>query len=56
MVPVRRMRGEWWELNEQGTILLGTRSRRALRLGDALAVRVRRVEPVRGRVDLEPAQ
>jgi ribonuclease R len=56
MVPVRRMRGEWWELNEQGTVLLGTRSQRALRLGDPLAVRVRRVEPVRGRVDLEPAE
>ena len=26
MLPVRRLRGDWWELNEQGTILVGTRS------------------------------
>ncbi len=46
---------EWWELNEQGTILHGERSGAALRLGDSLDVRVVRVDSVRGRVDLEPA-
>src|SRR4030095_10647703 len=34
MLPVRRLRGDWWELNEQGTMLLGTRTGGALRLGD----------------------
>ena len=26
MLPVRRLRGDWWELNEAGTMLVGTRS------------------------------
>jgi ribonuclease R len=45
---------DWWELNEQGTILHGERSGATLRLGDQLDVRVVRVDSVRGRVDLEP--
>jgi len=60
MLPVRRMRGaggerEWWELNEQGTILHGESPGSTLRLGDAIEVRVARVETARGRVDLIPA-
>jgi ribonuclease R len=47
---------EWWQLNEQGTILRGERSGRVLRLGDPIAVRVGRVDPRRGRVDLAPAE
>ncbi len=43
---------EWWELNEEGTILRGERSGVTLRLGDPVEVRVVRVEAVRGRVDL----
>ncbi|HST56074.1 MAG TPA: RNB domain-containing ribonuclease [Solirubrobacteraceae bacterium] len=59
MLPVRRVRGEagerdWWELNEQGTILRGERSGQTLRLGDQIEVRVARVDTARGRVDLEP--
>jgi len=46
---------DWWELNEQGTILYGERSGATLRLGDLLAVSVERVEALRGRVDLVPA-
>ena len=45
---------DWWELNEEGTILHGSRSGAALRLGDAVHVRVQRVDTVRGRVDLGP--
>ncbi len=55
MVPVRRMRGDWWELNEQGTVLVGTREGGAIRLGDPITVRVERVDAPRGRVDLVPA-
>jgi len=55
LLAVRRMRGDWWELNEQGTILIGTRAGGALRLGDRLRVRVERIDPARGRVDLAPA-
>ena len=54
MLPVRRMRGDWWELNEEGTMLKGERSGGAIRLGDQIRVRVARVEAPRGRVDLLP--
>jgi len=54
MLPVRRLRGDWWELNESGTILLGTRSGGAIRLGDPVRVRVGRIDAPRGRVDLLP--
>ena len=46
---------EWWELNEEGTILRGERTGATLRLGDQVQVRVARVDTVRGRVDLTPA-
>ena len=52
MLPVRRMRGDWWELNEEGTMLLGTHSGNAIRLGDPVSVRVGRIDAPRGRVDL----
>ncbi|MDX6722062.1 MAG: ribonuclease, partial [Solirubrobacteraceae bacterium] len=53
MMPVRRMRGDWWELNEEGTILHGTRTGATIRLGDPVRVRVHRIEAPRGRVDLD---
>ena len=56
LVPVRRLRGDWWELNEEGTILFGTRTGATLRLGDPVRVRVRSVDAPRGRVDLDPAE
>jgi ribonuclease R len=46
---------EWWELNEEGTILRGERTGATLRLGDDIEVRVTRVDTVLGRVDLVPA-
>jgi ribonuclease R len=52
---VRRLRGDWWELNEEGTMLVGAQSARAIRLGDAVRVAVGRIDPPRGRVDLYPA-
>jgi ribonuclease R len=55
MLPVRRMRGDWWELNDEATMLVGSRTGRTLRLGDEVAVRVGRVDSPRGRVDLYPA-
>jgi ribonuclease R len=47
---------EWWELNPEGTILRGEHSGATLRLGDALPVRVGRIEAARGRVDLVPIE
>jgi ribonuclease R len=55
MLPVRRLRGDWWELGEQGTMLVGTRSGSTLRLGDPVEVEVGRIDAPRGRVDLLPA-
>jgi ribonuclease R len=54
MLPVRRLRGDWWELNEEGTILVGTRSGATIRLGDPVSVRVGSIDAPRGRVDLLP--
>jgi len=56
MLPVRRLRGDWWELNEEGTVLVGTRNGGALRLGDSVDVRVGRIDAPRGRVDLLPSE
>jgi ribonuclease R len=59
MLPVRVLTADgqrdWWELNEQATILRGERSGAILRLGDSIAVRVVRVDAPAGRVDLAPA-
>ncbi len=57
MLPVRLLTGEagereWWELNEEGTILHGRHTGATLRLGDTVRVRVERVDARRGRVDL----
>lgn len=53
MLAVRRLRDDWYELSEQGTVLRGGEG--ALRLGDPVRVFVRRVETARGRVDLDLA-
>ena len=55
LLPVRRLRDDWWELNEQATMLVGTRNGGAMRLGDPVTVRVGRIDAPRGRVDLLPA-
>jgi ribonuclease R len=56
MLPVRRLRGDWWELNEEETMLVGSQSGMALRLGDPVVVQVERVDAPRGRVDLSPVE
>jgi ribonuclease R len=56
LLPVRRMRGDWWELNEEGTMLIGADSGRRLRLGDEVIVQVEKVDAPRGRVDLSPVE
>ncbi|MEA2369370.1 MAG: ribonuclease [Thermoleophilaceae bacterium] len=54
-LPVRRMRGDWYQLNDAETALVGEGGGRAFRMGDPLNVTVGRVEPARGRADLELA-
>ena len=54
-LPARTLRGDWWELNEFATALVGERTGTTIKLGDPVEVKVRRVEAARGRVDLGPA-
>src|SRR4051795_3793374 len=54
-LPARTLRGEWWELSEFGTMLVGERSGRTIKLGDPVGVIVRSVDAPQGRVDLVPA-
>ena len=56
LLPVRRLRGDWWELDELETRLVGAESGRAIRLGDPVTVQVERVDSPRGRVDLSPVE
>jgi ribonuclease R len=55
-LPARMLRGEWFDLNEEGTALVGRRSGTRVRLGDPMQVKVRAVDPPRGRIDLVPAE
>ena len=56
LLPVRRLRGDWWELNELETMLVGSQSGGAIRRGDRVVVQVERVDAPRGRVDLTPVE
>jgi ribonuclease R len=56
LLPVRRMRHDWWDLNELETMLVGAQSGKAIRLGDRVMVQVERVDAPRGRVDLLPVE
>ena len=56
LLPVRRLGGDWWELNEEGTIMTGERTGETIRLGDPVRVKVERVETARGRIDLAPVE
>ncbi|HVV58217.1 MAG TPA: RNB domain-containing ribonuclease, partial [Gaiellaceae bacterium] len=54
-LPARRLHGEFFELNDLGTALVGRSSGRTYRLGDGIAVRVDTVRRLEGKVDLQPA-
>jgi ribonuclease R len=54
-IPVRRMRGDRYDLNEEETALIGGRHGKAIRFGDPVTVSVQKVDAVRGRVDLDAA-
>jgi ribonuclease R len=54
LLPVRRLKGDWWELDELSTRLVAAHSGRAIRLGDPVTVEVGRIDSPRGRVDLYP--
>jgi ribonuclease R len=54
-VPARRLPGDYFELNELGTALVGRRRGRIYRLGDPVDVRVHEIRPSEGQVELAPA-
>jgi ribonuclease R len=56
LLPVRRLRGDWWELDPLEVMLVGAESGRAIRLGDPVTVQVARVDAPRGRVELSPVE
>jgi ribonuclease R len=56
LLPVRRLRGDWWDLDPLGVMLVGAESGKAVRLGDPVTVQVERVDAPRGRADLSPVE
>ena len=55
MLPARKLPGEFFELNDTGTALVGRRSGRRYRLGDRIEVRVESIMRSEGKVELAPA-
>jgi ribonuclease R len=55
-LPARLLRGDYYDLNETETALVGRRHGHVIRLGDPVSVSVTGIEAPRGRVDLEPTQ
>ncbi|MGH2922104.1 MAG: RNB domain-containing ribonuclease, partial [Gaiellaceae bacterium] len=53
-VPVRRLGGDYFEINDLGTALVGRRSGRPYRLGDPLEVVVEDIRRSEGKVELKP--
>ncbi len=54
-LPARLLRGDYYDLNETETALVGRRQGHVIRLGDPVTVSPTGIETARGRVDLEPA-
>jgi ribonuclease R len=54
-VPARRLAGDYFELNDLGTALVGRRSGGTFRLGDPIEVRVEGIDKPAGKVELKPA-
>jgi len=52
MLPARRLPGEFFQLNEEATALVGRRSGRRYRLGDPISVRVESIARHEGKVEL----
>ena len=54
-IPARRLPGDYFELNELATALVGRRGGRTYRLGDRIEVRVADLRRSEGKVELELA-
>jgi ribonuclease R len=53
-LPARRLRGDYYELNDLGTALIGRRGGRRYRLGDEIEVRVEDIRRAEGKIELAP--
>mgnify|MGYP003346400784 CR=1 FL=1 len=51
-LPARRLPGDYFELNDLGTALVGRRSHRSFRLGDPIVVRVNAITRHEGKIEL----
>jgi ribonuclease R len=51
-LPARRLRGDYYQLNDLGTALVGRRGGRRYRLGDELEVRVKEIRRAEGKIEL----
>src|SRR5205814_9162070 len=54
-LPARRLAGDYFELNDVGTALVGRRGVGTFRLGDPIEVRVESIDKPAGKVELAPA-
>jgi ribonuclease R len=54
-VPVRRLGGDYYEIDELGTALAGRRTKRTFRLGDPIDVAVTDINRAEGKVEVRPA-
>ncbi len=54
-VPVRRLGGDYYEVNELGTGLVGRRTKRTFRLGDPIQVAVTEINRAEGKIEIRPA-
>jgi ribonuclease R len=55
-LPARRLRGDYYELNDLGTALVGRRGGRRYRLGDEIEVRVEDIRRSEGKIELATAE
>jgi ribonuclease R len=55
-VPARRLPGDYFELNELATALVGRRGGRTYKLGDPIEVRVQDIRRNEGKVELTPTK
>ena len=54
-LPARNLPGDYFELNETGTAMVGRRGRGVFRLGDPIEVKVAEIRKTEGKVELELA-
>jgi ribonuclease R len=55
-LPARRLHGDYYELNDLGTALVGRRGGRRYRLGDEIEVRVEEIRRAEGKIELATSE